>query len=82
VRKRKDRRAALLARLLALAALAVSAALLWRWVATTPPDIAPSPLPIAAAPNSQPAEPGEDFSAAERRRLDDILRQKSGAARR
>jgi hypothetical protein len=78
VSRRKKDRTSLVAGLLAIVALAVTAAVLWRWV-SPPPERATLPVPAArvSTPGNPVAQTGEDFSAAERRRLDDILRQKS-----
>ena len=74
--------------LLAVAALALAAAVIWRWVGSPlalPESVRttlPVPAPTLAAPSSQPGRGHEEFSAAERQRLEDILRQKNAGAQR
>ncbi len=85
--RRKKRRRTSLVVLLAVAACALTAAMLWRWRAL--PPVLPgtdtmgalhATPPVGTAPAGQAAQ--EEFSAAERQRLDDILRRKDrGAAR-
>ena len=83
---RKKKHSTLLVRLLAFVAAAVAVGLVWRWAGSpsAPPDAVRAPLPTAAraveAPGRQPAQ--EEFSAAERQRLEDILRQKKAGAQR
>lgn len=85
-RRKKKRRMSLVI-LLAVAALALTTAVLWRWVALPPAlpaadtSHALHATPLAGAASASPAAP-EEFSAAERQRLDDILRQKNMGARR
>jgi hypothetical protein len=78
VSKRKADRTSLAAGLLAIIALAVTAAVLWRWVSPAPegPTL-PVPPASLMTPGDPTAQAGEDFSAAERQHLDEILRGKS-----
>jgi cytochrome c-type biogenesis protein CcmH/NrfG len=85
VSRRKKKRGPRVVGLLIILALAVTAALLWRWVES--PGAAPETvraLPVrvpSLAPASRP--PGqlpEEFSAAERQRLEEVLRQKNRGA--
>jgi len=66
--------------LLALAVSVLTAALLWRWRAQPPvsPEAAGSGA-LGATPLPGPASQ-EEFSAAERQRLDDILRRRNKGA--
>ena len=85
MRRRKKKRGRLVVWLLAVVALALTAGLLWRWVgipAAAPDALRATPLvpARAAAPTTHPAQEHEEFSAAERQRLEDILRQKKAGA--
>jgi hypothetical protein len=68
-----------------VAAVALSAAVLWRWVALPPAPPGTDTIhalhatPLARAASASPAAQ-EEFSAAERRRLDEILREKNMGA--
>jgi hypothetical protein len=88
VKRRKKKRGTLVVGLLAIAAVALTAGLLWRWVvhpAASPDTVHETPaLPARAVapPNDRPTQQSEEFSAAERRRLENILRQKKPEAQR
>jgi hypothetical protein len=88
VSKRKQKRARLAARLVALMSLALTAALLWRWVSTVPAPsdslrtALPMPAQTLTAPGTQPQPEHEELNTVERQSLENILRQKNAAARR
>ena len=88
MRRRKKKRGRLLLGLLAVVAVALAAAVIWRCVGSPlalPEAVRttlPIPAPTLAAPSSQPGQGREEFSAAERQRLEDILRQKNAGAQR
>jgi hypothetical protein len=74
VKRRKKKRGTLVVGLLAIAAVALTAGLLWRWV------VHPAASPDTV--HDRPTQQSEEFSAAERRRLENILRQKKPEAQR
>jgi hypothetical protein len=78
VRKRQRRRRRAFVGLLAFGALALTAAALWRWLRS-----APTPTERLVVPGATPAAAAVDeFSAAERQRLEAILQQKNPEAQR
>lgn len=86
MKRRKKKRAKLVVGLLAIAAFALTAGLLWRWVVQpsqeTVHETSALPAPAVAPPNDRATQQPEEFSAAERHRLENILRQKKPEAQR
>ncbi len=64
---------------LAALALATTVAVLWRWVASAPPE---APQAGVATTNDTTRPDGEDFSNSERHGLEAILRKKNPSAQR
>jgi hypothetical protein len=87
VSRRKKKRGVWAVGLLAMLALAATAALLWRWTqspAAAPETVRalPFPAPSLDPQSGAPGQVPEEFSAAERQRLEEVLRQKNRGAQR